>query len=89
MTDIDPNWTVEDLKAMNPSALWRMYTKVGLGVVLAVVLSFVLTPDAPRAAYSYLACIEAGAISAWGFGPSASIVSGALSFRAQNGRSIQ
>src|SRR5438309_1353802 len=43
----------------------------------------------PRGPYSYTAVIDAGASSGCGLGPNASTVSGALSFRAQNGRSLK
>src|SRR5687768_1867596 len=43
----------------------------------------------PRAGNSYTACIDAGAISACGFGPNASTDVGAFSFSAQKGRSFQ
>jgi len=43
----------------------------------------------PEALYSYLACIDAGAIWGCGGGPLASMVAGARSFSAQKGRSIQ
>src|SRR5690606_24045373 len=42
-----------------------------------------------RAGYSYLARIDAGASSGCGGGPEASMVLGAWSFNAQNGRSFQ
>src|SRR4051812_46812781 len=44
---------------------------------------------APRAAYSYVALIVAGANSGWGGGPDAVMICGASSLSAQNGRSFQ
>src|SRR6476619_4832713 len=43
----------------------------------------------PRGPNWSVACIGAGAVCGWGFGPDASTVSGAFSFSAQNGRSFQ